>query len=217
MKWPPTPVLLILLTLVLLFYPLKSIGLMVNQGAPLSKIASSSLTVTREALSGEHGDQQFLDQFASALTLIDKKGKFYYGRTYLALLTLPIPRQWWPGKPGLVDHLKDFSTPSRPMAATGMIVTFLGESYINFGYIGIICISFLIAYWLARVYFSAYRRNYFSIERFFYLIVACNLIQVFRDGLLSIVIFTMVNMLPLMLIVLLHYLLPIKKSSWQAR
>jgi hypothetical protein len=213
LKWPPPRLLIVLLAVLLLFYPLKTIGTMANKGASLTQIVKSSTAITRNALEGKNDDQQFLDQFASALTLIDNHGKLYYGFTYMSLFTLPIPRQWWHNKPGLADYIKDFSTPSRPMGETGMIVTFLGEAYANFSYVGIVLVSYLIAYWLARAYFSAYRRHYLSIARFFYLLVACNLIQVYRDRLISIVVFTCVNMMPLILIVLLHYILPMKVTG----
>jgi len=38
---------------------------------------------------------------------------------------------------------------------------------------------------------------------FTYLLVACNLIQVFRDGLISLFVFTLINMLPLVVLVAL--------------
>ncbi|MBC8131385.1 MAG: hypothetical protein H7X95_00280 [Deltaproteobacteria bacterium] len=40
--------------------------------------------------------------------------------------------------------------------------------------------------------------------RFAYVLLSVNLIQVYRDGLLSIVVFTFVNMMPLVIIVILH-------------
>ena len=90
------------------------------------------------------------------------------------------------------------------MAEVGMITTFIGEFYINFGHLGIIVMSYLMAYWLARIYFRAYRAGYHSVLRFTYLLIACNLIQVYRDGLMSLLVFTLVNMMPLAVIVLLH-------------
>ncbi len=159
-------------------------------------------------MANDHPDEAFLDQFASALTLIDKNGKFYYGSTYAPLILNPIPRQVWKDKPGLADYEKDFSTPERPMFEMGMIITFLGEAYANFGYVGLILIPGLLAYWLARIYFRAYRSKYLSVYRFAYLLIACNLIQVYRDGLVSLVTFTLVNMMPLAIIVILHYAIP---------
>jgi hypothetical protein len=53
---------------------------------------------------------------------------------------------------------------------------------------------------------SAYAQPYDSILRFLFLLVSCNLLQVFRDGLISLFIFTFVNMLPLMVLVSAHLL-----------
>jgi hypothetical protein len=210
LRWPPIYVLGVMLIMLLLFFPLKDIGKLAQEGEGIEQIVDVSRQSVNSALAAKAPDQQFLDQFACSLTLTDNAGRYYYGTTYLALVTLPIPRQWWPNKPGLADYLKDISIPSRPMDEMGMIVTFLGESYINFGYIGIIFIPALLAYFLGRAYFRAYRSNYFSVIRLSYLLIACNLIQVYRDGLTSIVVFTWVNMMPLMIIVLLHYILPVR-------
>jgi hypothetical protein len=210
LKWPPFYVLVLLFFLMLLFFPLKEIGRMAQQGEDIAQIVDISKQSVNSALAGQAPDHQFLDEFACGLTLSDAAGKRYYGSTYLALITLPIPRQWWPDKPGLADYLHDIAVPSRPMDEMGMIVTFLGESYINFGHLGIIIIPALLAYVLGRVYFRAYRSNYFSVMRMAYLLIACNLIQVYRDGLTSIIVFTWVNMMPLMIILVLHYILPVR-------
>lgn len=207
-RWPTPRVFVLLVALILLFYPLKTIGNLAQLGAAPGEIATASAEILGEALSGQAGDQQFLDQFASVLTLVDENGRFYYGRTYLALLTLPVPRQLWPDKPELAAYLDDISTSSRPMGQAGMIATYLGESYANFGYVGAALITYLLAYWLARAYFRAYRSNYYTVTHFAYLLLACNLLQVYRDGLVSIVVFTFVNMMPLTVIVLLHLLRP---------
>ncbi|HEX5732543.1 MAG TPA: O-antigen polysaccharide polymerase Wzy [Blastocatellia bacterium] len=212
LKWPPVYVLAIIVFLMLLFFPLKEIGRLAQEGEDITQIVDVSRESVNTAIAGHAPDHVFLDQFACALTLTDAAGKYYYGRTYLALVTLPIPRQWWPNKPGLADFLIDISVPTRPMSEMGMIVTFLGESYVNFGHLGLIFVPGLLAYFLGRTYFRAYRSNYFSVVRLTYLLIACNLIQVYRDGLTSIVVFTWVNMMPLMVIVALHYILPLKQQ-----
>ena len=79
-----------------------------RQEVSFQAILNNSIEITRGALAGENDDQQFLDQFASALTLIDDAGRFYYGGTYLPLITLPIPKQWWPEKPGPADYMSGF-------------------------------------------------------------------------------------------------------------
>lgn len=212
-KWPPAYVVAVIVAAMMLFYPMKTIGRMAQEGADLSDISESSSEILREVVAGQNGDQTVLDQLAASLTLIDRAGRLYYGTTYLALVTSPVPRQWWPDKPGLADYQKDFSTPSRPMGEMGMIMTFIGEFYLNFGYLGILLMSYLTTRWLARIYFRAYRSNYFSVMRFAYLMIACNLIQVYRDGLMSLFVFTVVNMMPLSVIVILHYFWPLRQKK----
>jgi hypothetical protein len=212
-KWPPAYIVAVIIGAILLFYPMKTIGRMAQEGATVAEISESSTEILRDVAAGQNGDQTVLDQFASSLTLIDRAGKLYYGSTYLVLVTSPIPRQWWPEKPGLAEYMKDFSTPSRPMSETGMIMTFIGEFYLNFGYFGVVIMSFLTAYWLASVYFHAYRSSYYSVLRFGYLLIACNLIQVYRDGLMSLFVFTVVNMMPLSIIVFLHVIKPVRPKA----
>ena len=209
-KWPPTYIMAVIIAAMLLFYPMKTIGRMAQEGATVTEISESSTEILREVAAGQNGDQTLLDQLASSLTLIDRADKFYYGTIYLALFSSPIPRQWWPEKPTLSEHNFAFSTPSRPMAEMGMVMTFIGEAYINFGYFGVVIISFLTAYWLARLYFRAYRTSYHSVVRFGYLLIACNLIQIYRDGLMSLFIFTVINMMPLSAIVVLHWVRPLR-------
>ena len=209
-KWPPLRVIVVILCVLLLFFPMKTIGRMAQEGETYFEITQSSSEIVKDALSGQAGDQTVLDQFASTLTLVDRAGKYYYGAPYLALLTSPIPRQWWPDKPTLSAHIYDFSTPTRPMAELGMVASFLGDLYLNFGFFGIVILSYLSAYSLGRVYFLAYDSNYFSILRFSYLMVACNLIQIYRDGPMSLIIFTVVNMMPLAMITFLHILRPVR-------
>ena len=211
-RWPPLIAVVGIVAGILIFFPMKTIGRMTQQGASFGEISQSSSELIKDAMSGQAADQEVLDQLASSLTLIDQSGRFYYGTTYLVLITSPIPRQWWPNKPGLADYQKDFSTVSRPMGEMGMIMTFIGEFYINFGYLGIVVLCYLTAYFLARAYFRAYRSDYSSVARFAYLLIACNLIQVYRDGLMSIIVYTTVNMMPLTIIVLLHLVFPVKRA-----
>ena len=207
-RWPPAIVVSGIVAAMLLFYPMKTIGRMAQEGATFGEITESSSEILRDVVAGQNGDQMILDQLASTLTLVDRTGNYYYGTTYLALLVAPVPRQWWPQKPGLADYIADYSAPSRPMAEMGMVPTFIGEFYLNFGYAGVILLSYLMAYGLTCIYFRAYRSSYYSVLRFGYLLVACNLVQVYRDGLMSLAVFTLINMMPLSVIVLIHLLRP---------
>ena len=162
--------------------------------------------VPQMVLAGDSEDEAILDQFASALTLEDQHGSFFWGSTYRGLLTVAVPRQWWPQKPGLADFEKDISTRSRPMSEMGMVVTMLGEFYLNFWYAGVIVMSFALAWALGSWFHHAYSHGYFTLQRFIYLVVTCNLLQVFRDGMGSLFVFSVINMMPMAAIAALHLL-----------
>lgn len=203
-RWPPLATVAALVMIAALFFPMKRVGRMAQHGASASDMMVATADVTSDALSGRADDQSFLDEFASGMSLVDQKGKLFWGRPYIALVTLPVPRQFWKEKPTLSEHIKEISTPRRPMVEAGMILTYLGEAYANFWYVGIAFIPFALAWTLAKLHHAAYRVGYDSVLRFAYVMIASNLIQVYRDGLVSIVVFTAVNMMPLSILVLIH-------------
>jgi hypothetical protein len=204
LRWPPKWMVGAFLVVIMFFFPLKAIGRMWQAGGSLSDIGTIVSDSTQQVLAGEADDQMFLDQAASAVTLFDMSGTKYWGKMYLALLTLPIPRQWWPDKPSVADFLTDISIPSRPMRESGMIVTFVGEAYGNFGLFGVLLVPPLLAAFLTILYRRAYLAGYNTVARFAYVLICVNLIEIYRDGLTSLVMFTFVNTLPLMAIIVLH-------------
>jgi len=203
-RWPSKSMVLGFAGLALLFFPMKTIGGMIQKGASVSEIYDAGFDEVTEASEGSAPDHMFLDEFACALDLLDLHGKKYYGSLYLPLLTLPIPRAWWPDKPTLAPYVFDISTTGRPMGANGMITTYLGESYANFGFAGILLVPPVLAALLAYFRRKAFTAPSDSVLRFAYVLVSVNLIQVYRDGLQSIVVFTFVNMMPLVIVVLAH-------------
>jgi hypothetical protein len=203
-RWPSGWMAVALVAAALIFFPLKIAAKMAQEGASSSEIADEvSLTLVQVG-SGEAHDQKFLDEIACAISLLDLHGKWYWGSSYLALLTLPIPRQWWPDKPMLYQNIRDISVPSRPMAENGMTATYVGEAYANLGFPGVILLPFLLAMVLTVFRRRAYQAGYGTVMRFSYVLFSANLLQVYRDGFASLFVFTFVNMLPLMLIVCLH-------------
>lgn len=216
-KWPALWMLGCALAVLAVLFPLKIIGRMVQNGEPVSDIAEVTSNMISDAASGRSTDQMILDEFASTVSLVDDSDHYYYGTLYYPLLVLPVPRQWWPDKPAINWYQHELSTPSRPMALSGMVPTLHGESYANLGVLGIILISYVSAYYLGWFYFTALRKSYFSVYRFIYIMVACNLIQVFRDGLISLVMFTLVNMTPLVAIAVLSYLSFRPNRLWSSR
>jgi hypothetical protein len=212
-RWPTGKATLVGVLLLLLFFPLKEVGSLVKDGAPTSEIVATIRTSIGDTLSGESGDQSIFDQSALTLTLADESGKFFLGRPYLNVITLPVPRFMWSGKPGLADHLEEISTPRRDMADLGMVTTLSGDAYLNFWYFGIAIVPFVLAAVLTRFYLIAYSVPYSSLARFSYLMVSCNLIQVYRDGLVALPLFVIVNMLPLTLLVALHLMTGVRVAN----
>lgn len=156
---------------------------------------------------GEHADAMFMDQMAVALSQVDERGQFYYGGTYANLLLLPIPRPLWPDKPGQADWQKELQTSGRPTGDMGAIVTVFGEVYANFGYIGIILYSIILAVLLYALYVWMSRAPYYSLVNFWSLCIYAILIQIFRDGLHSFVTYQVTIFMPLTFITLLHLFL----------
>lgn len=207
-RWPSLKACAAMVACAILFFPLKGIGQGLQSGAEPAVIWQSAERQITDVFRATHPEETILDQFASGLTLADQHGKLFLGRTYSGILTVAVPRYWWPEKPGLADFEKEISTAGRPIGADGMVVTMLGEFYVNFWYPGVILLSFAVAYVLGWAFDAAYRRGYCTLARFTYLLVACNLIQVFRDGLVSLFVFVVINMMPLTAIVILHFFYP---------
>jgi len=204
-KWPPLWMIGAGFAMLITVVPLKSIGRMVQSGAPISDLQEAAVNSFDDVTEGRASDHLVLDEFACTVSLVDESHRYFYGSLYYPLLTLPIPRQLWWDKPAVNAYQYELSNPSRPMALSGMVPTLHGESYANFGPLGIIIISFVAAYWLGNFYFAAMQSSHFSVYRFTYVVVTCNLVQVFRDGLISLVMFTVVNMMPLVAIAILSY------------
>lgn len=88
---------------------------------------------------------------------VPERKDYLYGATYLAAITIPVPRALWPEKPGLCggraskafyNNKATWAIPCGP----------LGEAYWNFGIYGIIGV-FLIYGWLHKWLVKWYRRQ----------------------------------------------------------
>ena len=204
-RWPTVPILIGAVVMALLFPRLKYIGQAMQNGDTEDAVAQFTQAFSFKAKDkAEELTEEFLDQFAGGLTLIDYNGRKFLGSTYLAIITLPIPRTLWPNKPGLADHLQEISTSGRNYAQQGRILTYLGESYLNFGYVGLFLVPALLGYLLTAYCVSANAGPLQRLPRYVYLVVFMVLIQTFRDGLLSILVFTIVHNMPMLFTVILH-------------
>lgn len=204
-RWPGPVMVGLLVFLMLLFFPLKSIGRQIQAGASFSDILSSTAPTISDSVQGRSGDSVILDQLALSLALTDDYGRTFFGTPYLHVLILPVPRTLWPEKPGLADHIKEISKPERPIGELGSVTTLVGELYLNFRLPGLVVFAYLLARISSRLHKRAYESPYLSVTRLLYLLVACNLIQVYRDGLISVPVLLLVQMLPLMVIAAIHW------------
>ena len=204
-RWPTIPILLGALLVALVFPRLKYIGQAIQYGDTQEAVAQFTQSF---AFGSKDKDvatsEEFLDQYAGALSLADTNDRKFWGSTYLAIVTLPIPRAWWPDKPGLADHIQEISTSGRNYAVEGRITTYLGESYLNFGYAGFFLIPALMGYVLTAYCLHAATGPMQRLSRYVYLIVFMALVQTFRDGLLSIFVFTVVHNMPMLFALITH-------------
>ncbi|MFZ9605277.1 MAG: hypothetical protein ACO3A9_06315 [Opitutales bacterium] len=205
-RWPTIPILIAATLLLLVFPRLKYIGQALQYGDTQEAFAQLTQVFVKEQKG--YGDtaatEDFLDQFAGGLSLVDSNDRKFWGSTYMAIVTLPIPRAWWPDKPGLADHLQEISTSGRRYDVEGRILTYLGESYANFGYAGLILIPVLLGYLLTVACLRATTGPLLRIGRYVYLVFFMALVQTFRDGLLSIFVFTVVHNMPMLFTWILH-------------
>lgn len=207
-RWPGKAMLMFLSAALLMFFPLKAIGLGIQHGEGFPTISAQATSSIQDALTGRSKDQAVLDELAITISGTDESNEVLWGRPYLNVLVLPIPREWWPEKPGLADYLRVISRPNRPLAQIGGVTTLPGDLYLNFRIPGLILVMFLLARLSGRLYREAYRRPYLSVARFGFLLLVCNLIQIYRDGLMSLPVFLLVNMMPLMVMIALHLGVP---------
>lgn len=208
-RWPTWPIIIGALIVALIFPRLKYVGKAVQNGDTAEAMAYISQSFD---FSGKTPDvvvgvgDGFLDQYAGALTLIDENERKFWGAPYVAILTLPVPRAWWAGKPGLADHIKEISTSRRDYASEGRIITYLGEAYLNFGHAGLFIVPCLIGYLLTAYCLYATSGPFARFARYIYLVLFMAFIQMFRDGLASLVLFTAVHNLPMLFVAVAHML-----------
>jgi hypothetical protein len=204
-RWPTWPIVVGAILVALIFPRLKYIGQAIQFGDTDEAVAQLTQSFTFGGKDKQAGlSEDFLDQFAGGLSLIDTNDRKFWGSTYVAIVTLPIPRAWWPNKPGLADHLQEISTSGRNYAVEGRITTYLGESYLNFGYAGFFLIPAFMGYVLTAYCLHAATGPMQRLSRYIYLVVFMALIQTFRDGLLSIFVFTIVHNMPMLFAFITH-------------
>lgn len=208
MKWPRLPFVAAMLAAFLMFFPLKTIGQDIQANVPVGAIAHNVQKSFFSPLQGDSDGQRILDQAALSESLASQRSLTFYGKPYLNVLVLPIPRLMWPEKPGLADHLAELQTMSQPIGQVGSVTTMVGDFYINFRLPGVIVLSFILAFASGRLFSRAYARPSTSILRFTYLVIAAATVQIARDNPISIAVFVLVHGLPYVAVVALTIMGP---------
>ena len=191
-KWIP-----VFFVLAFVWFVFKPIEGAIAGGSSVREAITSAETYFRDSISTQSlGDTEFFDMQASYMAASDEAGKHFYGATILPLLYLPIPRFTWRDKPRMNDWELELASPQRPFEA-GMVPTFSGESYVNFGWPGCACLPFLYLFLMQSIYIRVKACGITSSGRWMYLILLVSMIQVFRDGMDSFVTYPIVVYFPL--------------------
>jgi len=111
----------------------------------------------------------------------------YYGRTIYQF----IPRAIWPGKPSF-DYVVAYLSFKVPGIYTqGLTATLPGEAYVAFGPVGIVLILFAFGFALSNLFQRSLRYPAGSVESAIGIAVCMACFQVYRDGIVSLTIYTL--------------------------
>ena len=203
-RWIGLGTILPLLFLFIVFGRLKYIGRAFQQGDYGEMWYQFAQSLQSAKSDDDESSEQFLDQYAGFIGMTDTAEKVGYGTNYLAILVLPVPREIWPNKPGQADHIAEVSTPRRRYDIEGRIITYIGEAYYNFRYMGVVLISAFFGYFLTSWCFRSVIGPFRCFEVITYTIFFTTLIQFYRDGVSSIIIFGIAHQIPFITILILH-------------
>jgi len=133
------------------------------------------------------GEIGFFDQSVIVAAAIPERAGYLLGRYYHLPFVMWVPRVYWPDKPSFADELHQISVQSGfPMEEIGMVQTFHGANYANFGFFGVILIGIPMGWICMRLFYRAYACDYGSAQRLMYILFWGCLLQIFRDGLMGV-------------------------------
>lgn len=180
-RWPPISYVAMLVPLFVIFMTLgedRYALTKILEGRKYELTTKSDRTL-KERL--DNPDFANFDYLAYVVNVVPAQSRTYtYGTQYLQLLTEPIPRRLWPGKPAgppikLVD-LNDYGN------FFGLTLSFPGDLWLSFGWFGVVLGSLLVGNGLARVY-AAFRSGELDLyQRVAYVMAVPLLVQFYRDG-----------------------------------
>lgn len=208
LKMPPFKYYVLGFVFLLFSFPLKEVGKAYQETGKINftEVIQDSFD---EFTEGESGDMSFIEQSAGMIGAIDVKDKIFYGKTYEPIFFFFVPRSLWTEKPPLNQWQHDISITGRDFGEMGQISLISGEAYANFRYFGVFLISFLVGRWYSFLYHSY--SNLPSKHRGFLLLLLFNMVlfQVWRDGMISLILFPFLNYLPIMLLYFIKKPIPV--------
>lgn len=202
LKFPPVKFIFIGFIIFVFSFPLKQIGKSIQQKEQIDLI-EVGLNSFNNIVEGESGDLSFLEQSAAMIGSIEKKQKVFYGETYVPILFFWVPRVFWSGKPKLNQWQHDISSEGRDYGQMGQISLLSGESYANFKYLGAFFMPFLVGRFFSKIYYSYKNVNINHKGFLFLLLLNMILFQIWRDGVISLIVFPIVNYLPILILILI--------------
>jgi len=130
-------------------------------------------------------------------TIPEETGSYRYGAQYLQLFTEPIPRVLWKGKP-LGEPIKFYDLNNHGNFL-GLSYSLVGDGWSSGGYVGVIMTLFIIGLVLGK-YYLYFCKNVDNVNKvLIYFLVYPVLIQLYRDGGISIFKFLLFILIPVFL------------------
>lgn len=196
LRFPPPRFFIFGVLILILSLPLKEVGKDLKAGLTVS-MSKTFKNAVNELLKGEAGDLALIEQSAALIGNIDYLDKTFYGETYSSIFFFFIPRSIWKDKPRLNEWQFEVSDSSREFGKMGQISLITGEAYANFRYLGVV----FVLLFLGRFYSFLYHRyvNTNVLDRGFLMLLLFNMVlfQVWRDGLISLFLFPLLNYFPI--------------------
>tara|TARA_B100001059_G_scaffold13776_1_gene11140 strand:+ start:21569 stop:22990 length:1422 start_codon:yes stop_codon:yes gene_type:complete len=148
--------LLVLFSMVVLFFSFMT-SLRSGSGFDLKDAVQDSLFSVLDPLVANNGGID-TSKTAHIMNYVDKHNDFKYGSGYLFIFSSFIPRAIWPNKPVNIDTEVGNKVYNANAYGSGAVPPgLIAESYWNFGYLGILIITFIVGIFTRRLH------NYFKI------------------------------------------------------
>lgn len=125
-------------------------------------ISEPSRENIRTAISPSVARVSLLTQTANVIDLTPEVVPYQYGQTYSYMLVTWIPRFLWPNKPS-VNEANEFYqvayglSEEQDLDTVSIAVGFMAEGFINFGWVGVAGIMFLVG-----IFFDFYRKMFLT-------------------------------------------------------